>query len=404
MPGWMGVGIDAFQENVTVPEVAVDVVGEFGGEGQENKSRKDADAPQENQGSGGSTGCAKARCHVAEEGGRGQQQTGQRQFDPVQPAEGGEGRDLEQAEQEDECDRRDRRCTRTRRRPILIGDAMESHDVYYTLHYVILSLHRKCPMRKAGPERMIAARPGQPSGRDLLPRTAVLIPALDEEQALPAVLEALPVDRLHSVIVADNGSTDNTAAVARALGAIVVREPRRGYGSACLAGIRHLSDLPIPPAAIVFLDADHPESAARLPLVLDPLARGADLVLGVRVGPGGGTGNRHMHARWGNRIVLVTARLLFGRSFRDLAPFRAIRMGALERLVMDDRDWGWTLQMQLRAVRHRLVIVEVDAPHLPRAGGRSKISGRLGMSLRVGAKMFYTLARERLRAAGPRPR
>jgi len=245
---------------------------------------------------------------------------------------------------------------------------------------------------------MIAARTDWPSGRDLLSQTAVLIPALDEEQSLPAVLEALPFERLHSVVVADNGSTDHTAAVARAAGAAVVREPRRGYGAACLAGIRHLSALPNPPAAIVFLDADHPENAARLPLVLDPLSHGADLALGVRVGPGGGTGNRHAHARWGNRVVLFAVRLLFGRRFRDLAPFRAVRMSALERLAMDDRDWGWTLQMQVRAVRHGLAITEADAPHLPRSGGRSKISGRLGMSLRVGAKMFYTLARERLRS------
>lgn len=247
---------------------------------------------------------------------------------------------------------------------------------------------------------LTVVRPPRPG---LLARTAILIPALNEEQALPAVLEALPLDRLRAVVVADNGSTDNTAAIARAAGAIVVREPRRGYGSACLAGIRYLSALATPPAAIVFLDADHPENAARLPVVLDPLARGADLALGVRVGPGGGTGNRHAHARWGNRVVLIAARLLFGHSFRDLAPFRAIRMDALERLAMDDRDWGWTLQMQLRAVRHGLAIVEVDAPHLPRSGGRSKISGRLGMSLRVGAKMFYTLARERLRAVRTAP-
>ena len=238
----------------------------------------------------------------------------------------------------------------------------------------------------------------KPPNPDPLTRTAVLIPALNEEQALPTVLEALPIDRLHRVVVADNGSTDNTATIARAAGAVVVREPRRGYGSACLAGIRYLSALPTPPTAVVFLDADHPENAARLPLVLDPLARGADLALGVRVGPEGGTGNRRAHARWGNRIVLLAARLLFRHAFRDLAPFRAIRMDALERLAMDDRDWGWTLQMQLRAVRHGLVIMEVDAPNLPRSAGRSKISGRVGMSVRVGSKMFYTLARERLRA------
>ena len=241
--------------------------------------------------------------------------------------------------------------------------------------------------------------PRRESQCDLLARTAVLIPALDEEEALPAVLAALPIRLLHTVVVADNGSTDHTATIARTAGVIVVREPRRGYGAACLAGIAYLSALPTPPAAIVFLDADHPEDAGRLDLVLEPVVRGADLALGVRVAPGGATGNRRAHVRWGNRVILAVTRLLFGRRFQDLPPFRAVGFHTLQRLAMDDRDWGWTLQMQLRAVRHDLEIVEVQAPHLPRSGGRSKISGRLGMSVRVGAKMFYTLARERLRRA-----
>ena len=229
-----------------------------------------------------------------------------------------------------------------------------------------------------------------------LRRTAVLIPALNEEEALPAVLAALPVDRLHSVVVADNGSSDHTATIARAAGAVVVREPRRGYGAACLAGIAHLAALPTPPRTVAFLDADHPEDGASLPLLLEPLVRGADLALGVRAHRDGARGNLRTHARWGNRVVLTATWLLFGRRFQDLPPFRAIRFTALQRLAMDDRNWGWTLQMQLRAVRRGLDIVEVDAPHEPRSQGRSKISGRMGMSLRVGAKMFYTLARERL--------
>lgn len=237
----------------------------------------------------------------------------------------------------------------------------------------------------------------------LLRRTAVLIPALNEEEALPAVLAALPTDRLHSVVVADNGSTDRTASIARAAGAVVVREPRRGYGAACLAGIAHLAAHPAPPHAVAFLDADHPEDAASLPLLLDLLARGADLALGVRTNPDGSRGNLRRHARWGNRLVLTVARLLFGCRFRDLPPFRAIRFPALQRLAMDDRDWGWTLQMQLRAVRHGLRIAEVDAPHRARVHGTSKISGRAVMSLRVGAKMFHTLARERMRRTVRRP-
>ena len=244
--------------------------------------------------------------------------------------------------------------------------------------------------------RSIPAVTSTPDGR--LSRTAVLIPALNEEDALPAVLRALPIGRLQHVVVADNGSTDGTARVARAAGAVVVREDERGYGAACLKGIAYLSALRNRPEVLVFLDADHPENAEQLALVLDQVAHGADLVLGVRVGRDGGTGNLHAHARLGNRVVLAAVHLLFGRRFRDLPPFRAIRFDALRRLAMDDRNWGWTLQMQLRAVRMGLAIVEVQASHLPRIRGRSKISGRLGMSLRVGAKMFFTLARERLRS------
>lgn len=228
-------------------------------------------------------------------------------------------------------------------------------------------------------------------------RTAVVIPALNEEEALPAVLRALPKDSLQVVVVVDNGSTDRTAAVARADGALVVREAERGYGAACLAGIARLSELAKPPAAVVFVDADHPEDAARIPLLLGPLSRDADLTLGVRSGPAGQTGNLRVHARWGNRIVLAFARLLFGCRHRDLPPFRAVRFSTLERLAMDDRNWGWTLQMQLRAVRLGLSVVDVDAPHRPRAYGRSKISGRPGMSVRVGAKMAFTLFRERVK-------
>ena len=241
-------------------------------------------------------------------------------------------------------------------------------------------------------------RPARDTGAVLpLRRAAVLIPALNEEEALPAVLGSLPVAQLCAVVVADNGSTDGTARVARAAGAVVVYERTRGYGAACLAGPDYLRSLDPAPEAVVFLDADHPEDARRLSLILSPIGREADLVLGVRVARDGEPGNLHAHARWGNRLVLAAVRLLFGRRFEDLPPFRAIRLAALGRLAMDDRNWGWTLQMQLRAVRCGLRIVEVRTPRYPRAAGRSKISGRLGTSLRVGAKMFYTLARERLR-------
>ncbi len=232
---------------------------------------------------------------------------------------------------------------------------------------------------------------------------AVLIPALNEEEALPRLLAALPKERLHSVVVADNGSTDDTARVALRAGAQVASESETGYGAACLAGLARLAASAARPTSVVFMDADHPEHAEHVPRLVEALGRGADLALGVRVLPGGAIGNRRLHARWGNAAVLGAARLLFGLRHRDLPPFRAVRFDALEGLAMDDRNWGWTLQMQVRAVQRGLAVREVPVPHLPRRHGRSKISGRLGPSLRVGAAMVRALIRERRRGSGVRP-
>ena len=228
-------------------------------------------------------------------------------------------------------------------------------------------------------------------------RIAVLMPALNEEAALPGIISRMPdlVDRL---VVVDNGSTDATADIARAQGAEVVREEQRGYGAACLAGIAHLARVGETPDVIVFVDADGSDDPDEIPHVVGPILSGdADLVLGVRRGVGGDVGTILPHARLGNHLVLGLTRLMFGRSFRDLPPFRAMRFQRLLDLRMDDRDWGWTLQMQLRAALNGLTIVEREVTHRRRTEGVSKISGRLSMSLRVGAKMFYTLARERIR-------
>jgi glycosyltransferase involved in cell wall biosynthesis len=223
------------------------------------------------------------------------------------------------------------------------------------------------------------------------------MPALNEQAALPAILERMP-QLVGTVVVADNGSTDRTAEVARAHGARVVHEPERGYGAACLAGIRFLSQMPTPPDVLVFIDADGSDDPSDIERVATPILAGeADLVLGVRRGVGGDVGTILPHARFGNRLVLALTRALFGERFQDLPPFRAVRFQELLRLEMDDRSWGWTLQMQIRAAQRDLRVVEVDVVHRRRSEGVSKISGSLSMSLKVGAKMFYTLARERLR-------
>ncbi len=229
-------------------------------------------------------------------------------------------------------------------------------------------------------------------------RLAVLIPALDEELTLPAVLAAIRERTDALVVVVDNGSTDRTVEVAQAAGATVIAEPERGYGAACLRGIAYLADRPSMPDALVFLDADHAHGPDQIEALADPVLRGdADLVLGVRRRAGDHVGTVFPHARLGNRLVLALVRLLFGHRFRDLPPFRAIAFGKLLELGMDDRNWGWTLQMQIRAADRAFRIWEMEVLHERRVAGRSKISGSVTGTLRAGSKMLFTLLRERFR-------
>ncbi len=224
---------------------------------------------------------------------------------------------------------------------------------------------------------------------------AVVIPALDEESALHAVLAAIPAGVAHETVVADNGSTDRTAEVARAGGAAVVREPRRGYGAACLAALAHLRSRP--PDIVAFLDADGSDDPAELSALLAPILEDrADLVVGSRV-----LGEREPGAltpvqTFGNRLASVLLRTLFGMRATDLGPYRAIRWAALERLRMRDRDYGWTVEMQARAARARLRTVEVPVRARSRQAGRSKVAGTLRGALGAGWKILFTIARVRL--------
>ncbi len=225
----------------------------------------------------------------------------------------------------------------------------------------------------------------------MTPTLAIIIPALNEEEAIGQVLARLPYPTV-MVTVVDNGSTDKTADVARAAGARVVREPRRGYGRACLAGLNANADRDI----IAFLDADFSEDPAEIATLVDPIVTGgADLVLGVRHGDG-----RPWHARVGTSMCVGLINLLWGASYQDLGPFRAIRRSCLDRLAMADQTWGWTIEMQVKAVEHGLRWREVPV-RCSRRIGQSKISGALVGTVRAGTRMFYTiyqLRRARLRA------
>lgn len=230
-------------------------------------------------------------------------------------------------------------------------------------------------------------------------RVAVVIPALDEEEALPLVLAEVPRELVELVVVVDNGSRDRTADVARACGAHVVSEPRRGYGQACLTGLDALfgtsansNDRVSPPLepddVVVFLDGDHSDHPEELRLLLAPLqSDAADFVLGSRVL--GGADMRAMlpQAWFGNRFACWLMRVLFDARFTDLGPFRAIRVGALQHLRMRDRTFGWTIEMQLKAHSARLRIVEVPVRYRARVG-RSKITGTWSGTFHAGRKIL----------------
>jgi glycosyltransferase involved in cell wall biosynthesis len=223
-----------------------------------------------------------------------------------------------------------------------------------------------------------------------------VIPALDEEAALPGLLEELAVTPVRQVVVVDNGSRDRTVEVARAAGAEVVHEPRRGYGAACLRGIAACRAHAPPPDVIVFLDADGADDPAELGHLLAPIVRGeAELVLGSRALPGARVepGALTPQARAGNLVATLMIRALYGVQHTDLGPYRAVRLDALERLEMRDLDWGWTAEMQVKAIRRGLNVVEVPVAWRRRRGGRSKISGTVRGVIGAGYKILTTIAR-----------
>lgn len=227
----------------------------------------------------------------------------------------------------------------------------------------------------------------------------MVIPARNEERALPGVLRALP-GYVRRVVVTDNGSQDATARVARAAGAHVVHEPRPGYGRACLRALQELrAD---PPDVVVFLDADHSDRPQEMDRLLEALQdASADLVIGSRI-----LGEREPGAltppqRFGNALACALLRWGYGTRCTDLGPFRAIRWHALQRLRMCDPDYGWTVEMQIKAARLGLRSVEVPVSYRRRAGGESKVSGTVRGALGAGSKILWLLGRHAVLGALP---
>jgi glycosyltransferase involved in cell wall biosynthesis len=219
----------------------------------------------------------------------------------------------------------------------------------------------------------------------------VIIPALNEEAALPLVLRDIPRPPVRRVVVADNGSTDLTATVAHENGAEVVHEPERGYGAACLKALSHLAA--DPPDIVVFVDGDYSDHPSELPWLISPIVAGdADMVIGSRARGQQEQGALSVQQRVGNAIACRALRLLYGVSYTDLGPFRAIRWETLQTVGMQDRNYGWTVEMQIKAAQRGVAYHEVPVSYRRRIGA-SKVSGTVRGSVSAGAKILWLLGR-----------
>ena len=212
----------------------------------------------------------------------------------------------------------------------------------------------------------------------------------NERESLPLVVGDIPAGLAGEVVVVDNGSTDGTDLVAQRLPVRLVREERRGYGSACLAGVAALEASR--PEVIVFLDGDYSDHPEEMPRLLEAIGAGADLVIGSRALGEREPGALLPQARFGNLLACFLIRLLYGHRYSDLGPFRAIRWDAYRRLGMRDTNFGWTCEMQVKALRAGLRVAEVPVSYRRRVGV-SKITGTVSGTLAAGYKILWTIAR-----------
>jgi glycosyltransferase involved in cell wall biosynthesis len=215
------------------------------------------------------------------------------------------------------------------------------------------------------------------------PNISIIIPAINEEESIGLVLNDIPKDMVKEIIVVDNGSHDNTANVAKNLGAKIMSEPLRGYGSACLRGISVLKkDTDI----VVFLDADYSDYPQDMHTILKPILTGnAEMVIGSRMLGVREKGALLPQALFGNKLAAFLIRLFWRFRYTDLGPFRAIRYKALLALNMADKNFGWTVEMQIKALKKGFRIMEVPVRYRRRIG-KSKITGTLSGTVRAGTK------------------
>lgn len=218
----------------------------------------------------------------------------------------------------------------------------------------------------------------------------VIIPAFNEENAVGKVIQEIPAFVRH-VVVVNNNSNDDTRIVALEAGAIVLDEPVKGYGRACLKGMAFLSQQEIPPDVVVFLDADYSDYPEEMERLISPIIRDeVDLVIGSRAMGNRERGSMTLPQVFGNWLATRLMRQLFSANFSDLGPFRAIRWNGLRALQMEDKNYGWTIEMQIKAVKGGLAYTEVPVNYRQRIG-KSKVSGTLKGVIGAGYKILWTL-------------
>jgi glycosyltransferase involved in cell wall biosynthesis len=223
----------------------------------------------------------------------------------------------------------------------------------------------------------------------------VIIPAHNEERSIGRVVRDIPRPPVSEIIVVNNRSTDRTAEEARAAGATVLSEARMGYGYACLAGIAHATLSA--PRAVVFLDGDYSDFPGDLPLVVEPILRGeADMVIGSRTLGERERGALLPQAIFGNWVACLLIRTIWGYTFTDLGPFRAITLNALQRMDMQDPTYGWTVEMQIKAAKMKLRCTEVPVRYRKRIG-TSKVTGTLAGTVKASVKILGMIAKHAIR-------
>lgn len=223
------------------------------------------------------------------------------------------------------------------------------------------------------------------------PNIVVIIPAYNEEASIAKVIADIPQDLVQEVIVVNNNSSDNTPKVAKAAGATVLDEPQQGYGAACLKGIAYLKDKQVAPDIVVFIDGDYSDFPQQMPEVVAPIIeQDIDMVIGSRA-----LGERQKGAMmpqqiFGNWLATRLIRLFYGMRFTDLGPFRAIKYSKLLAIDMKDENYGWTVEMQLKAAKHKLAVTEVSVDYKRRIGV-SKVSGTIKGTIMAGYKIIWTI-------------